>query len=300
MTAVIISYINPDLDGVACSIALEALERPQWAARVLGRADRETQFVLDALSLSLPPSLDNWNGVEAIWLVDTHHPKQLSEDLPASRVTRITDHHPGGSPQNYANAEIQNEAVGAAATLVTERFEQHGVDVPSKIAVLLQAAIVSNTLDFSAPATNDRDRGAHERLARIKPIDAHMIDGMRQIRREKVMLDTDALLNSDAKIFDTPHGRVVIAQVEAPGALQILSRTDLMPALKRFATARNAASALLNLVDTEAGKSAILGTDERILGLVSAGLRQQVDGQTMVRADRVLQRKTDIIPFIAA
>src|ERR1043166_688802 len=110
MTAIILSYINPDLDGVACSMALEALECPVWTARILGTADRETQFVLDALDLALPPSLKSWSGIEAIWLVDTHHPKQLPDDLPVGKVRRITDHHPGGSPQIYTHAEIQNEA----------------------------------------------------------------------------------------------------------------------------------------------------------------------------------------------
>ncbi|MGJ4896671.1 MULTISPECIES: DHH family phosphoesterase [unclassified Bradyrhizobium] len=300
MNAIIVSYFNPDLDGVACSIALAALEYPALAARVLGNLDRETRLVLDTLDLPIPLTLTDWSNVEVIWLVDTHHPKQLPAGFPAHLVTQIIDHHPGGSPETYPHAEIQNEAVGAAATLVAERFERRSVNMPAEIAVLLQAAILSNTLEFSAPATSNRDRRANESLARIRPLDLRLLDGMRQIRREKVLLATDVLLNSDAKVFETRHGQVVIAQVEAPGALQILSRPDLIPAMRQFAASRNTASAVLNLVDTEAGKSAVLATDEQVLGIIASALRSPIDARAVVKMDRILQRKTDIIPFIVS
>src|ERR1700732_4958958 len=114
MPSIIISYVNPDLDGVACAVALETLEHPIWNARIAGRPDQETLFVLSTLGLPVPPALTTWDAVDAIWLVDTHHPKQLPEDLPAKLVTRITDHHPGGSPEKYTSAEVTNEKVGAA------------------------------------------------------------------------------------------------------------------------------------------------------------------------------------------
>jgi hypothetical protein len=63
-----------------------------------------------------------------------------------------------------------------------------------------------------------------------------------------------------------------------------------MPALKRFAVSRNAASAVLNLADTEAGKSAVLATDELILGIISAGLHTHMDAQAVVRMDRIPMR----------
>ena len=144
MRAVVCSYINPDLDGVACSIAVEILERPKWSACVLGALDAETSLVLHDLGFTFPPSVNGWDAVDEIWLVDTHHASQLPPDLPESRVTRITDHHPGGNPSRYANADIQNEHVGAAATLVAERFLESKVTIPVDVAMLLQAAIVSN------------------------------------------------------------------------------------------------------------------------------------------------------------
>jgi manganese-dependent inorganic pyrophosphatase len=298
MVAIVTSYVNPDLDGVACSIAVEALEHPTWSARIIGTPDSETTFVLNALGFAVPPPLTSWGDVSAIWLVDTHHPKQLPHDLPPEIVMRVTDHHPGGSPQHYPRADIQNEAVGAAATLIAERFDRQGVRVPSNIALLMQAAIASNTLRFRAPATSDRDRRVYKMLARIKPIDSYLLDGMHRARREKVMLETDALLESDVKLFDTSRGVLIVAQVEAPGALEILLRQDVLSSLKRLAVSRSATSALLNLVDTEAGKSAVLGTDQDIVRSLSASLHEGVDEKGIMHSARLLQRKTDIVPFL--
>jgi len=79
MRAVVCSYINPDLDGVACSIAVEILERPKWSACVLGALDAETSLSF-TIWVHFPPSVNGWDAVDEIWLVDTHHASQLPPD----------------------------------------------------------------------------------------------------------------------------------------------------------------------------------------------------------------------------
>jgi manganese-dependent inorganic pyrophosphatase len=297
MESIILPYINPDLDGVACSIALSDFD-PMWAPRILGRIDEETQVVLDALHITAPKSITDWNAVQRIWLVDTHHPKQLPADFPDRLVVRITDHHSGGEPARYPNAEIQNDSVGAAATLVTERFESAGVRMTATNAVLLQAAIVSNTLNFQAPATSSRDTVAFEKLKSVMPAPDELFSRMREARRAILQLDTAGIVQADKKSFDTSYGTVVISQIESPGALDLLARSDLISSLKEMTTTAGAASAILNIVDTEAGASALIITDPNITRLLSLALRESVNDNGVIRVNRVLQRKTDIVPFI--
>ena len=299
MTAIVTSYVDPDLDGVACCLAIQALEPPGWTARILGATDSETKLVLKTLSLALPPPITGWTDLSAIWLVDTHHPKQLPDDFPAEIVRRITDHHSGGSPECFPNADIQNEAVGAAATLLAERFGQPGARIPPDIAVLLQAAIVSNTLQFRAPATSQRDHRAYDLLAGISPIDPQLLAAMGEARRERLKFATKALLESDAKLFDTSRGMAAIAQIEAPGALDILLRDDLRSSLGRLAVSKKAIWALLNIADMETGESAVLGTDQDILRALASSLGEAVGEDGVIRCRRLLQRKTDIVPYIA-
>jgi manganese-dependent inorganic pyrophosphatase len=295
---VVCSYINPDLDGVACSIAAEILEHPKWSACVLGALDAETSLVLHDLGFTFPPSVNGWDAVDEIWLVDTHHASQLPPDLPESRVTRITDHHSGGNPSRYANADIQNENVGAAATLVAERFLDSNVTIPVDVAMLLQAAIVSNSLNFRAPATSPRDRNAYANLRNIKPLPDTMFDRMQEARRATLHGETRSILRADTKRFETDYGSVIVSQLEAAGALELLGRMDLKASLEELAEAADCASAILNVVDTALGCSAVLATDSRIANRVSEGLHQSQDGDGVIRTERLLQRKSDIVPHI--
>jgi len=298
MQAVAFSYINPDLDGVACSIALEVLGCPKWSARILGTIDAETSAVLEMLGFAVPPAVEAWDLIDEIWLVDTHHPNQLPPDLPEARVTRITDHHLSGDASRYPNADVQNELVGAAATLIAERFFQRKISVPRDLAPLLQAAIISNTLDFRAPATSSRDHLAYETLRSINPADPVLFDKMRDARRAGLRRDIGSILRTDTKTFDTAYGAVIISQVEAPGALELLEHANFTKVLNEMAAARSCALAIANLVDTEQCKSAVVATEVIVARVLSAGLHRPLDPDGVIRVDRLLQRKTDIVPHI--
>lgn len=298
MKAVIISYSNPDLDGVACVIGLANQNGSPWSPHVLGGIDAETRAVLDCLGLTVPHAPPAWADIDRIWLVDTHHPSQLATDFPFERVLRITDHHPGGAPERFPNAEIENEAVGAAATLVAEQLVASGDAIPAAIARLLQAAIISNTLDFKAPATSVRDHAMFAHLVGIAPLSSDVVQAMAEARRSRLALSSLALLESDVKSFDTPRGRITVAQVECGGALNLLDREDLQLSLAQLRDAHDAAAAILNLVDLDRQESALLGTDQALISHISAQLGAQADRKGTVRIGHLLQRKTDIIPHL--
>lgn len=296
--SIVLPYVNPDLDGVACSIALEALEGRAYVARVAGNIDAETNAVLEFLSLACPDTLGPWGEVQKIWLVDTHNPLQLPADLPGERVVRILDHHLDGDPTRYPNATIQNEMVGAAATLVAERYFEENVEPTKAVAVLLQAAIASNTLSFAAQATSPRDRAAFARLGSISELDGLLRQRMHTARREGVQLPTAQVIGKDQKQFQIGSGKVVISQVEAPFASDLVRRPDLLEALKNLQLMADANAALIVLVDTETKTSAILSTSEPLLLRLADNLSYSLDDNGVLWVPRLLQRKTDVTPAL--
>lgn len=298
MDDIVVSYVNPDLDGIACAIAISALEASSWKSRLLGNLDSETIVVLDYLQLPTPGTVRDWAEVRSIWLVDTHHVRQLPTDLPRERVIHITDHHPRGDSEDFPNAVIQNELVGAAATLVAEKYFNRGIAIPAAISTLLQAAIVSNTLGFGAAATSDRDHRAFDRLSSANPLPATLTARMQEARRGILMLSTYAIVEKDCKLFETSHGLLAISQVETPGALELLARDDLRAALRQLGTAKSAAAVLLNLVDTQANASAVVASSSELLGLLADKIGAEVDSQNVLRVGRLLQRKSDIVPHV--
>jgi manganese-dependent inorganic pyrophosphatase len=219
--------------------------------------------------------------------------------MPERLVVRITDHHPGGDPKRYPNAEFQNELVGAAATLVAERYVKNGVRVSGTIAQLLQAAIISNTLNFLAPATSERDKRAFAELRSVSPLPDEIVLRMKAARSGILRLSTMAVLVRDNKSFKRTDGsRVAIGQLEADGALTLLERKDLVPSLVAFGESQHASAVVLNLVDTGVQKSAIVTTDRSLSVVLSQRLNVPMDHDGVIRCDRVLQRKTDIVPYV--
>jgi manganese-dependent inorganic pyrophosphatase len=208
MNSIVCSYTNPDLDGVACGVALETLHVGLWKARISGKVDAETALVLGALGINIPPPIVAWDGIDEIWLVDTHHLMQLPKGLPTALVVKITDHHPGGDPSSFPNAAIQNESVGAAATLIAEQYELRKAEIPRVIAVLLQAAILSNTLELRSRSTSARDEQMYSKLKSIQPIDSKLVDGMRERRRGVLDLSSELLVRHDNKRFETRFGNI--------------------------------------------------------------------------------------------
>jgi inorganic pyrophosphatase/exopolyphosphatase len=164
--------------------------------------------------------------------------------------------------------------------------------------MLLQAAIVSNSLNFRAPATSPRDRNAYANLRNIRPLPDTVFDRMQEARRATLRGETRSILRADTKRFETDYGSVIVSQLEAAGALELLGRMDLKASLEELAEAADCASAILNIVDTALGHSAVLATDSRITNRVSEGLHQSQDGDGVIRIERLLQRKTDIVPHI--
>jgi inorganic pyrophosphatase/exopolyphosphatase len=295
MKSVITSYVNPDLDGVACAIVLAATEEGGWIPRMSGHLDEETRHVLAALTLEEPEAVTSWSDVARVWLVDTHHPAQLPQELPFDRVLHVTDHHTGGEPAAFPNADIHNESVGAAATLVAEQAMHK---VSPQHAILLQCAILSNTLEFRAPATSTRDRIAFDALHERHPVESALRAGMRAMRNAVLRLATAELLQRDVKRFPTPAGVVAVSQIEAEGALGLLDRDDLARTLRDLVTNTDAVAAVLNVVDPSAARSAILTTWPFLTNALAAALGTRVRGDGALLVERVLQRKTDIVPTL--
>jgi manganese-dependent inorganic pyrophosphatase len=298
MRAVVLPYVNPDLDGIASALAIEAVFGTPWEAKMFGEVDGETELVLTTLQISRPARLQSWDDIGEIWLVDTHHLRQLPADLPAERVVKITDHHPGGNPESFRNAEIQNERVGAVATLVAEKCENNYTAIPGSIAVLLQAAILSNTLEFRAPSTSSRDRSLYKMLQAVEPISTTLVTGMRERRRSRLNLSTESLVRSDTKVYDVQNGTIIVGQIEAPGASEVLDRSDLVPALESLAHEASASFAVFNVVDTAAGISGVVVTDRNARSLLAEALGAKTAQQQIIRVDRILQRKSDIVPIL--
>ena len=152
----------PDLDGFACALAYVELLRAQGInanAALFGTPYIEATYLMDHYGFPYPSDgITMFDPIDRVVLVDESELKPMaSTNLNPQQVVEIIDHRKNHDLELFPNANVQLELVGSAATLVAERFKQANV-MPSRMSgTLLYGAIISNTLNFQANVTTDRD-----------------------------------------------------------------------------------------------------------------------------------------------
>ena len=106
-----------------------------------------------------------------IILVDHNEATQAVEGFDQAEIPEIIDHHRIGSLETDGPVYFRNQPVGCTATIITQMYDENGVEIEPKIAGLLLAAILSDTLVFRSPTCTPIDVAAAKRLAKIAGVD---------------------------------------------------------------------------------------------------------------------------------
>ena len=110
--------------------------------------------------------LFNYEHKEFI-LVDHNEKKQAIDDIDEGIVTEIVDHHRFGGFESDNPISITTMAVGATATIISNKFFSQNVPLEPKLAGILLGAIVSDTMNFRSPTTTPIDIETAKKLEAI-------------------------------------------------------------------------------------------------------------------------------------
>jgi manganese-dependent inorganic pyrophosphatase len=138
---------------------------------IFGQIDPETEYTLGHVSIKIPKPI-SIEPDDSVILVDASKVTSLPSGIVPEQVVEIIDH------RKMTNASIKIEMVGAAATIVTEKYMKQNVQPSQDIALLLFGAIASNTLDFRANVTTDRDYQAAEWLKSKHVMPSEFVNNM--------------------------------------------------------------------------------------------------------------------------
>lgn len=160
MRKVVTTYINPDMDGVALMYAYtEFLRKKGEVADYYfeGTMKKEVEIVLNKFNIKL----DKTKKIEEsdkIVLVDTNYLSELSKYVKKENIVEIIDHHNRDSwLENNNNIKIQIELIGAASTLIAEKFKNENIEISRESAILLYYGIISNTMNLKIKLTSLKD-----------------------------------------------------------------------------------------------------------------------------------------------
>jgi nanoRNase/pAp phosphatase (c-di-AMP/oligoRNAs hydrolase) len=271
---IVMARSEPDLDGVACAFAYSEFLTAGGANSLPwypDQADGEATFALTELPAAKFASLDSVGSADGFILVDSSDLDGIPPGIDPRKFIEVIDHRFYTDPKaHFPYAKLQIESVGAAATLITERFIGSGLPPSKESVALLYGAIHSNTLHLKGDLTTERDVAAATWLEETGRLPDLWLQRQFDHRRQEIIADFSGFLARERKRYSNPEvGCFEIAQLEFLRASAAL--TTEAAAIKSMVIDSPTPIAL-NLVDIEISKSCFITSHPIIQARVSNAL----------------------------
>ena len=155
-------------------------------------------------------------------LVDHNEASQTVDGIAFADILEIIDHHRIGTLETLEPVYFRNQPVGCTATIIYQMYQENGVKISKKIAGLLMAAIISDTLMFRSPTCTSIDRMAAEKLSEIcgVEIEEFAID-MFSAGSDMSSRTPKEIFNQDKKKFQVGDHSFIVAQINSMNAIEL-------------------------------------------------------------------------------
>lgn len=260
---IVTSYEHPDLDGISSMYAYsEYLNKTGKSSRyyVCKNIKTEPHIVCDMFGIELD-SVDEIEEDANIVLVDTNNPKMVPF-INENKIIEIIDHHKlrFGLPE-YTTYEI--EEIGAAATLVADRFRQNHIPISKNSAILLYYGIMSNSFALKSSNTSQRDIEVAKWLEeQCKEISKEKIE---EIFRAKSVFKSSLKDEVEAEIpLKCGDIRMTVGQLEIVDAEKFIEKNkeELMEVCNYLIDRFKYDCLIINIIDTIGGYSILFSPNE--------------------------------------
>ena len=231
-----------------------------------------------------------------IVLVDHNEVGQSVPGLEQAELVAVVDHHRLADVQTGYPVYVRNEPVGSTNTIIATMFQENGVMPGEKLAGLMAAAIVSDTVMFKSPTTTPRDRRMAERLAKIAGLDLEKL-GQEVFSASSPDKSAEVLIGTDLKEFNLSDHYIIISQITTMDSGSLVARKEeLLQEMERIRKNRGADMVFLMITDVlkEGTELLFLGGGEEI--------RQAFDlrevGENSVFIPKLVSRKKQMVPAL--
>ena len=179
---IVTGYNSPDIDGAGGAYAYAELLRVQGVDTVpvvFGKLRNESKFAFEKAGIEATPGEKNYKHGDKVILVDCCEIKGMLPLIDPNDVIEAIDHRAvHNANKEFPNAKIQVEIVGAAVTMIVEKFIKSAIIPTRESALLLYLAIASNTVNFKNKVTTKRDIEAAEYLKNLYKFDNGLVHEM--------------------------------------------------------------------------------------------------------------------------
>ena len=233
-----------------------------------------------------------------IILVDHNEATQAVEGFDQAEILEIIDHHRIGSLETSGPVYFRNQPVGCTATIITQMYDENGVDIPPQIAGLLLAAILSDTLAFRSPTCTTVDENAAKRLAKIAGVDIEEFSTEMFEAGEKLDGKTpEEVFLQDFKVFMCGDIRFGVAQGSYMTRKNLQAAQALLqPYLEEARNKQNVEDLYMLLTDVPKEESVVICTGRYAAEVLSNGFESRPAADGSWTLPGVVSRKKQFIP----
>ena len=230
-------------------------------------------------------------------LVDHNEASQSVPGLEEADILEIIDHHRLADIQTNNPIFVRNEPVGSTNTIIASMFQDKGLIPSEKLAGMMAAAILSDTVMFKSPTCTVRDIRTAERMARIAKVSLDELG--KKIFAESVEgKTTSELLYTDYKEFQIAGHNLAVSQITCLDSASLLSKkTELLDQMKCISKETGASLVILMLTDVLLEGSYLLyvGDDD----IISQAFDVTPKDNEVFLPD-VMSRKKQVVPSLSA
>ena len=231
-------------------------------------------------------------------LVDHNEAAQSVPGLNQAEILAIIDHHRLADIQTTNPIFFRNEIVGSTSTIIAGMFQEKGLMPSGKLAGLLTAAILSDTVMFKSPTSTEQDRRMAERMARIANVQLDELGKF--IFAETSNLDRSAedLILTDFKEFHIAEHDLAVSQITCVDADALMQRADeFLSMMAYLMQERSYSMMILMLTDVLADGSHLLYLGDEDIFRQAVGVELKEHSCFL---PGVVSRKKQVIPMLTA
>ena len=232
-----------------------------------------------------------------IVLVDHNEMSQSVSGLEQAEILEIIDHHRLADVETSAPVYVRNEPVGSTCTIVTSMYFEKGIMPSKKLAGLLAAGIISDTILFKSPTATAQDHVMAERMVKIAGI------SLEELGREifSVSLagghDLREMLFSDFKQFQIAGHFLGIGQITCLDSERVSEhKAEMLSIMEEEQRIRNYDMMLLMITDVlrEGTELLIVGDKDTVEHAFDVRVREGA-----VFLPGVISRKKQVVPALS-
>ena len=296
---------SPDSDTVCSAIAYAALlQELGYDAHpaVLGKINKETEYILNAAGLEPPELLEDASGCNMI-LVDHSEYTQSAEGLKDANIITIIDHHGDGAVTTGNQLIYDARPLGSTATIVWMRYRNYGVDLDPNVATAMLGAVLSDTINLKSNTTTAADEEAVKVLSEIAGI-SDVETFYKEMYKESISyegMSDEEILFSDLKVYEAGGKRFIIGCINVYDEEEAKDMSERMKKLLPMAvkkTGTDIGYAQISIFHDDISVGYFVPSDDVAMETFETAFPEAAFDGTAYRIEPGFSRKTVFVPAI--